>query len=37
MGGGNSIIHSGNITINLNDYVCSNRGLILPCKYMNMN
>ena len=30
MGGGNSIIRVGNETINLNEYKCADRGLILP-------
>jgi solute carrier family 8 (sodium/calcium exchanger) len=30
MGGSNSIIKVGNETINLNDYKCSDRGLVLP-------
>jgi hypothetical protein len=34
MGGTNSIIKvpDSNTTINLNDYECSDRGLLLPCK-----
>ncbi len=30
MGSGNSIIKVANVTINLNEYQCSDRGLILP-------
>jgi solute carrier family 8 (sodium/calcium exchanger) len=30
MGGSNSVINVANTTIDLNDYQCSNRGLILP-------
>lgn len=33
MGSGTSVINVGNTTIDLNDYECSNRGLILPSKY----
>ncbi len=35
MGGTNSIINVpiANTTINLNDYECSDRGLLLPCKF----
>lgn len=30
MGGGNSKITIGNVTVDLNEYQCSDRGLILP-------
>jgi solute carrier family 8 (sodium/calcium exchanger) len=30
MGSGNSLITVGNTTVDLNDYKCSDRGLILP-------
>jgi solute carrier family 8 (sodium/calcium exchanger) len=30
MGAGRSIIRVGNTTVNLNEYTCSDRGLILP-------
>jgi hypothetical protein len=33
MGGTNSIINVANTTIDLNEYTCSNRGLILPRKH----
>lgn len=35
MGGTNSVINvpGANVSINLNEYQCSNRGLILPCKF----
>lgn len=32
MGGTNSVVNVGNTTIDLNEYQCSDRGLILPCK-----
>ena len=33
MGGSNSIVSVGNVTIDLNEYQCSDRGLILPSNY----
>ena len=36
MGGTNSIVEVGvaNTTIDLNDYKCSDRGLLLPCNFI---
>ena len=34
MGASNSVINVANTTIDLNEYACSDRGLILPSKHL---